>query len=198
MAILNQITVGNILHLVVDSNPSLNSGIKAPIGSFATNSIDGTAYIKTTSFDTGWQALATSKGFNTTEKLINILSYSIDPGNAANNIAYKIVGYLIIKKSDHIISDTDLSIQVKYLAYNEDDTTAGTVRLVNAQTGITLPGSIVAIPINTTTATILTGNVNIADIPSDETLYEIQLNRSVGGKKVYLLKAGFKIINTFI
>lgn len=196
MTILNQITVGDILHLVVDSNPALNGGIKAPIGSLATDSTNGTMYAKTTALDTGWQSIS-GEGFNPTEKLVNIVSYSIDPGNAANNSSYKAVGYIYITKSEYIIANATLSIQVKYIGYNEDNNTSGNVRLVNVQTGIVLPNSTVTIPTNTTTATVLTGNINPSDIPAGETVYEVQLNRSTGGKKTYVVKAGFKVINTF-
>lgn len=35
MAILNQLVIGDILHLVIDNNPTTGGGLSAPIGSIA-------------------------------------------------------------------------------------------------------------------------------------------------------------------
>jgi hypothetical protein len=73
MAIIDQITVGDVLHVVVDADPTI-SGASAPVGSIASwnNSGAGFVYLKTGSTTTSWTRIDTG-AIDLTNNVVNAL-----------------------------------------------------------------------------------------------------------------------------
>lgn len=209
MAVLDRITIGNILYLVVDADPAID-GIPANTGSIATYSTgsEGNVYIKTGIADIAWTKITGifPTGVSTAKHI------SSKSGAVSVSIlnSYQNLGTFVLNKADHLFIDAGnnnygtLTFNLEFVlgaASILGSSAIGNIRLFNWTTNSVISNSIVSYTVTSgnTDRILVSGSLSENDIPSGTNILEFQANITtlplVGAINFYY--QSLKIINTY-
>lgn len=200
--ILDEITIGNILYLTVDSNPGSNTGTIAPVGSIAIDSTTGIVYSKTGSGNTAWSIALNVATGNTIINYINIGTQgnSGTPYLSFNATAYTAVNDFVFNPNNHVLSGSTVTFVFNAVSTTTKADTSANIRLFNITTNAAVPNSTISIPLNSNTAENINSSatISLSDFNvSSPNIFETQIQRSAGSGNILLYSVQLKIINTF-
>lgn len=209
MAVLDRITIGNILYLVVDADPAID-GIPANTGSIATYSTgsEGNVYIKTGIADIAWTKITGifPTGVSTAKHI------SSKSGSVSVSVlnSYQNLGTFVLNKADHLFIDAGnnnygtLTFNLEFVlgaASILGSSAVGNIRLFNWTTNSVISNSTTSFTIasGSTNRVLVTCSLADSDIPSGSNILEFQVNATtlpaLGIINCYY--QSLKLINTF-
>lgn len=199
MAIINQITIGNILYLVVDADPTTAGGIAAPIGSVSTDSVTGLLYTKVGSSNTQWSVSAVGAGFTSGNSIaFNISANESKNHFTVNTATFFAMSSVVLDKSAYNASGATRSFKTTFLVKVSAASTAIEMRLFNVTTNSAVTGSLITVtPGTINTYFTYTATISDANIAAGSNVYEFQIRKTGGSGDVDLYWTSLQAIFSY-